>query len=44
MQKIDKSYRRSLHKVVENHVPQDVIDKGNIKKSWKYGYNSEYDL
>ena len=44
MPKIDRSYRRSLHKVVENHVPQDVIDKGNMKKSWKYGYNREYDF
>ena len=44
MQKINKSYRRSLHKVVLNHVPQDVIEKGNIKKSWKYGYNAEYDF
>ena len=44
MQKINKSYRRSLHKVVLNHVPQDVIEKGNIKKSWTYGYNAEYDF
>lgn len=39
----NKSYRRNLHFVLENHIPQDVIDKGNQSKSWKYGYNKEYD-
>lgn len=44
MQKIDKSYRRSLHTVKLNHIPQEVIDKRNKKKSWKYGYCEEYDM
>lgn len=43
MQKIDTSYRRSLHEVVDI-IPQEVIEKGNRKKSWKYGYNGEYDV
>ena len=42
--KINKSYRKSIHEVVENLVPSDVIAKKNKKKSWKYGYNSEYDF
>lgn len=48
--KIDKSYRRNLHAVVENYIPQSVIDEGNKKSSkhkslwkWRYGYNEEYD-
>lgn len=39
----DKSYRRSLHTVLENHIPQSVIDKVNSSKGWKYGYNKEVD-
>ena len=44
MLKINKSYRKSIHEVVENLVPNDVIAKKNKTKSWKYGYNSEYDF
>lgn len=43
MQKIDTSYRRSLHEVVDI-IPQEVIEKRNRKKSWDYGYNKEYDM
>lgn len=41
--KIDKSYRRDLHTVLENYIPQSVIDKLNKTKSWKYGYNKAVD-
>lgn len=41
---IDKPYRRSLHTIINDHIPQDIIDAGNEKKSWKYGYNKEYDI
>lgn len=44
MQEIDKSYRENLHVVVEDHIPQGVIDENNKKKSWAYGYNPEYDM
>lgn len=44
MQEIDKSYRENLHVVVEDHIPQNVIDENNRKKSWIYGYNAEYDM
>ena len=44
MQKIDRSYRENLHTVLENHVPQSVIEKLNKTKSWKYGYNRECDM
>ena len=39
-----KSYRRSLSSVIENHVPSDIIEKNNSKKSWNYGYNKEFDM
>ena len=39
-----KSYRRSLSSVIENHVPSDIIEKNNSKKSWTYGYNKEFDM
>ena len=29
---------------MENHVPEDVISKRNKAKSWKYGYNKEFDM
>ena len=44
MLKTDRSYRRSLHTVLDNHVPKEVIEKGNQEKSWKYGYCAEYDM
>ena len=44
MLKTNKSYRRSLHEVLQDVVPQSVIDKCNRNKSWKYGYNAEYDF
>ena len=44
MQKIDRSYRRSISRVVENHIPEDVLKKNNRKRSWKYGYNDEFDM
>lgn len=44
MQKINKSYRRNLHYILENHIPKNVIETGNTAKSWKYGYNEEYDV
>ena len=33
-----------MHEVLQDVVPQSVIDKGNRNKSWKYGYNEEYDF
>ena len=51
MQKTNKSYRRSLHTVLDNVIPQSVIDAGNKlatkpkdKWAWKYGYNKEFDV
>jgi len=34
----------SLHKIVENVIPQKVLDKKNAKKEWEYGYNPEFDI
>lgn len=44
MQEIDRSYRKNLHSIVENHIPENVIEKVNKLKGWKYGYNEEYDM
>lgn len=44
MLKIDRSYRENLHTVLENHVPQSVIEKLNAKKQWKHGYNRECNM
>lgn len=44
MQNRDTSYRKSLHTVLPSHIPQDIIDRKNANKSWKYGYNEEYDV
>lgn len=41
---IDTSYRRSLSHKVDGVIPKKVIDKLNKSKSWKYGYNKEYDV
>ena len=35
---------RSLYKLVLECVPEKDLKKGNEKKSWKYGYNSEHDI
>lgn len=43
MLKIDRSYRRNIHTVLENHIPQSVIDKKNKEKSWEYRLYPEYD-
>lgn len=40
----DKSYRRGLHKIVEDYIPQEILIEKNLNKSWEYGYNSEYDM
>lgn len=44
MQNEDRSYRRSLHTVLDGYISQSVIDQCNEQKSWEYGYNSEYDM
>ena len=35
---------KPLYKVLKDYLPQDVIDRGNKKKSWSYGHNEQYDL
>jgi hypothetical protein len=34
----------SLYKIIENVVPEKVLDKKNAKKEWEYGYNPEFDI
>lgn len=33
-----------LYQVVKDHVPQNAISKKNGVRSWKYGYNEQYDM
>lgn len=44
MQEVNKSYRRNLHYILTDHVPDKIIKSNNNSKSWKYGYNEEYDM
>lgn len=41
---INKSYRRNLHTVEKDYIPQGIIDAENRKKTWKYGFNHGYDM
>jgi hypothetical protein len=34
----------SLYNVIDNVVPQKILDKKNNKKEWEYGYDPEYDI
>jgi hypothetical protein len=40
----DKTYRRSLHTILNDYIPEDIIEKGNKELSWNYGYHKKYDL
>lgn len=33
-----------LYRVVKDYVPQNAISKKNTIRSWKYGYNEQYDM
>lgn len=33
-----------LYQVVNGHVPQNAIAKKNTLRSWRYGYNEQYDM
>ena len=44
MQKLDKSYRKSIHRIVHNYIPDEVIKKRNKEKSWNYGYHPIEDM
>ena len=37
-------YEQSLYKILDDVIPEKVLKSNNIKKSWEYGYNSEYDV
>ena len=40
----DKSYENRLYKVVDSPVPEKILKSGNRNKSWRYGWNPEYDF
>ena len=37
-------YEQSLYKILEDVVPEKVINSNNKKRLWSYGYNAEYDI
>ena len=37
-------YKQTLYKILQNVIPEKVLNSYNKKKAWKYGYNSEYDI
>ena len=37
-------YTQTLYKILENVIPEKVLNSYNKKKAWKYGYNKEYDI
>ena len=37
-------YEQSLYRVLDNHIKQSTLNKKNISKSWKYGYNEDFDV
>lgn len=39
-----KGTRESLHRVLEDHIPKQVVSFKNSAKSWKYGYDEKYDM
>ena len=37
-------YEQSLYRVLDNHIKPSTLNKKNISKSWKYGYNEDFDV
>jgi len=37
-------YEQTLYAVLKDVIPEKVLKSKNKSKSWKYGYNKEYDL
>ena len=33
-----------LHRILDNYIPKHVLTSKNKAKTWKYGYNSKYDV
>jgi len=39
-----KSYAHTLYRVLDDHIKPSTIKKKNRTKSWKYGYDEEFDV
>ena len=39
-----KSYAQTLYRVLDDHIKPSTIKKKNRTKSWKYGYDEEFDV
>ena len=36
--------QNNLYRVLENHVPKQVLNQKNRNRSWEYGYNDQHDM
>tara|TARA_R110002012_G_scaffold260054_2_gene441720 strand:+ start:52 stop:2286 length:2235 start_codon:yes stop_codon:yes gene_type:complete len=41
---LQKEGLNNLYRVVKDYIPESVVKKNNKSKSWKYGYNKDYDV
>jgi len=41
---LKEEQENKLHKVLDNYISKNVLSTKNRAKSWKYGYDSKYDL
>jgi len=41
---LSNMYEQSLYRVLDNHIKPSTLNKKNISKSWKYGYNEDFDV
>tara|TARA_R110000782_G_scaffold1419_6_gene5533 strand:- start:1902 stop:4148 length:2247 start_codon:yes stop_codon:yes gene_type:complete len=41
---LKEEHKNKLHRIVEGYIPKSVLSTKNKAKSWKYGYDSKYDL
>ena len=39
-----KSYTQTLYRVLDDHIKPSTIKRKNRVKSWKYGYDEEFDV
>ena len=39
-----KSYTQTLYRVLDDHIKPSTIKRKNRTKSWKYGYDEEFDV
>ena len=40
----NEGQNKNLYRVIDNYIPKQVLVKKNKAKTWKYGYDSKYDV